>query len=99
MRDDAGRVLGGVTGHTGRGWLYLDCFWLPSELRQGGLGGEVLAAAEREALARGCRHARLFTYSFQAQGFYARHGYAVFGILDGYPPGHSQIWMRKDLNG
>ena len=66
-------------------------------MRLGGWGGRVLAAAEGEARARGCRRARLYTYSFQAQGFYERHGYAVFGTLEDYPPGHRQVWMRKDL--
>jgi ribosomal protein S18 acetylase RimI-like enzyme len=90
--------VGGVTGSTNWGWLYLDCFWLPDALRQGGWGGRVLAAAEAEAVARGCRRARLYTYSFQAQGFYERHGYTVFGTLEDYPPGHRQVWMRKDLS-
>ena len=99
VRDAEGRVIGGATGRTDRGWLYLDCLWLPEDLRKGGLGGEVLRGAEREARARGCRRARLFTYSFQARGFYERHGYTVFGVLEDYPPGHSQIWMRKDLAG
>ena len=84
---------------TGAGSI-VDCLWLPEDLRKGGLGGRsVLGAAEREAWARGCRRARLFTYSFQARGFYERHGYTVFGVLEDYPPGHSQIWMRKDLAG
>lgn len=96
-RDADGRMLGGVTGYTNWGWLYLDCFWLPEHLRQGGSGGRILALAEEEARRRGCARARLFTFSFQAQGFYEKHGYAVFGILHDYPPGHSQIWMRKDL--
>ena len=99
VRDGAGAALGGATGYTDRGWLYLDCFWLPESLRQGGWGSRVLAAAEAEGLRRGCRGARLFTYSFQARGFYEKHGYTVFGILDDFPPGHSQIWLRKTLAG
>ena len=99
VRDGTGEVLGGVTGYTGWGWLYIDCFWLPEPLRRGGLGARVLAAAEQEARARGCRRARLYTYSFQAQGFYERQGYTVFGVLEDYPPGHRQIWMRKELGG
>ena len=98
-RDADGRAIGGATGHTDWGWLYLDCFWLPEPLRRGGWGGRVLALAEAEALARGCRRSRLYTYSFQAQGFYERRGYAVFGVLEDYPPGHRQVWMRKDLTG
>ena len=99
VRDGTGELLGGATGYTNWGWLYVDCFWLPEPLRRGGLGARVLAAAEDEARARGCRRARLYTYSFQAQGFYERQGYAVFGVLEDYPPGHRQIWMRKDLAG
>ena len=99
VRDGAGEVLGGATGNTNWGWLYVDCFWLPEPLRRGGLGARVLAAMEDEARARGCRHARLYTYSFQAQGFYERQGYAPFGALEDYPPGHRQVWMRKDLDG
>ncbi len=99
VRDDAGTLIGGVTGDTNWGWLYLDCFWLPDTLRQDGLGSRILAVAEAEAMARGCTRARLFSYSFQAPGFYERHGYEVFGTLDDYPPGHAQIWLRKRLAG
>lgn len=96
-RGPDGRALGGATGYTRWGWLYVDCLWLPEAERRGGLGTRVLRAAEDEARARGCRRARLYTYSFQAEGFYARHGYTVFGALDDYPPGHRQVWMRRDL--
>lgn len=99
VRDGTGEVLGGATGDTHWGWLTVDCFWLPESLRRGGLGARVLAVLEDEARARGCRRARLYTYSFQAQGFYERQGYAAFGALDDYPPGHRQVWMRKDLDG
>ena len=97
VKDDAGGTLGGVTGYTNWGWLYVDCLWLPDRLRKVGLGGRILMLAEAEASRRGCRRVRLFTYSFQAQGFYEQNGYQVFGTLDDYPPGHTQIWMRKDL--
>ena len=97
LRAADGRAVGGATGYTRWGWLYVDCLWLPEAERGGGLGSRVLATAEAEARVRGCLHARLFTYSFQAQGFYERQGYATFGVLDDYPPGHRQVWMRKDL--
>ena len=92
-----GDVVGGATAYTNWGWLYVDCFWLPEAMRTGGWGSRVLAAVEAEARSRGCRRSRLFTYSFQAQGFYEKHGYTVFGVLEDYPPGHRQVWMRKDL--
>jgi hypothetical protein len=37
------------------------------------------------------------TYSVQARGFYKRQGYAVFGILDDYPPGQKGIFLHKVL--
>lgn len=98
VRDEHGKTLGGVTGYTDRRWLYLDCFWLPDDLRaRKGIGSHILAMVEDEARRRGCSHARLFTYSFQAPQFYAAHGYERFGELADFPPGHSQIWLKKAL--
>jgi GNAT superfamily N-acetyltransferase len=97
LRDAQGRTIGGITGETNWGWLYVDCFWLPDDLRGEGWGVRLLEAAEDEARKRGCRHVRLFSYSFQAPGFYEKLGYRVFGVLEDYPPGHSQVWLRKDL--
>jgi ribosomal protein S18 acetylase RimI-like enzyme len=57
----------------------------------------MLLQAEQEAIARGCRGAWLDTYSFQARGFYERLGYAVFGILNDYPPGQKRIFLHKVL--
>ena len=92
-----GALVGGLTGCTNWGWLTIDCVWLSEELRGGGWGSRLLHAAESAARERGCRHVRLYTYDFQAPDFYRRHGYHVFGVLEGYPPGHRQIWLRKDL--
>jgi GNAT superfamily N-acetyltransferase len=97
MHDAQGRIIGGITGQTNWEWLYVDCFWLPDDLRGAGWGARLLEAAENEARARGCRRARLFSYSFQAPGFYEKLGYQVFGVLDDYPPGEKQVWLRKDL--
>ena len=53
--------------------------------------------AEAEAIRRGCLGAWLDTFSFQARGFYERLGYAVFGALADYPPGHDRFFMQKPL--
>ena len=97
LRDVEGRTMGGLTGETNWQWLYVDCLWLPDDRRGGGWGVRLLEAAEEEARRRGCRHIRLFSYSFQAPGFYEKLGYQVFGVLEGYPPGEKQVWLRKDL--
>lgn len=39
----------------------------------------------------------LDTLDFQALPFYEREGYSIFGILEDYPPGHRQYYLRKSL--
>jgi hypothetical protein len=41
--------------------------------------------------------AYLYTFSFQAPHFYRRRGYEEFGRIDGLPPGHTCIWLKKSL--
>ena len=31
----------------------------------------------------------------EARGFYERLGYAAFGLIEDYPPGHSRIFLKK----
>lgn len=92
-----GQVLGGLTGRTSLGLLFVDLFYLPPELRGGGLGGELLRRAEAEAVRRGCRHAVLHTINFQAPGFYAKQGWAVFGEVPSAPTGVRRVFMHKEL--
>jgi GNAT superfamily N-acetyltransferase len=97
VRGPDGAVLGGLLGGTYWAWLYIEIFWLSEDLRGRGLGSKLLAAAEAEALRRGCRHVHLDTIDFQALPFYQKHGYTLFGVLDDKPPGHQSYYLRKDL--
>ena len=94
----AGAPVGGLVAETGRGALFIDMFWLAPDRRGQGLGSRLLAAAEAEACRLGCRVAWLDTYDFQARAFYERHGYAVFGELDGLANGHCRHFMKKRLD-
>lgn len=96
-RGGDGNVVGGLLGETGWGWLQIGYFWIEEAERKRGLGTRLLAAAETEALARGCTQAFLDTYSFQARPFYERAGYRVFSILEEFPPGYARLFMRKRL--
>src|SRR5258706_396207 len=62
---ETGKVLGGATGRSSLGMLFLDLFYLPKGLRGSGLGTKVLKAFEDEGRRRGCRSAVLYTISFQ----------------------------------
>jgi GNAT superfamily N-acetyltransferase len=97
LRDDSGRVAGGLTGDTVWGWLQVKLLWVASEHRGKGYGAKLLGAAEEEARRRGCHHALLDTFDFQARGLYERLGYEVFGTLDDFPRGHQRYFMRKKL--
>lgn len=98
-RDGGGRLLGGLAGQTSNAFLYIDLLWAAAAERGRGLGSRLLLAAEAESLARGCRSAVVDTFDFQARPFYERHGYAVFGTLDGYRNGHRRFFMVKRLGG
>lgn len=97
VRDEKGDVVGGLIGQMLFDWLYVDKLWLPDALRGTGMGGAVLNAAELHAMSRGCKWAHLQTLEHQALPFYERRGYAVFGVLEGYPPGARRYYLRKTL--
>jgi len=92
-----GRLIGALTGRTLWGWLVIDLLWVDSAARGAGHGRRLIAAAEQEALRRGCHHARVDTYSFQAPDFYERCGYARVATLHDFPRGHQRHFYAKTL--
>lgn len=97
VRDHRGEIVAGLHGWTWGDTLDVRELWVSEDRRGRGLGRGLLLAAEREAVARGCRLATLDTHSFQAPDFYRRLGYEVFGVLDDYPRGHRKYFLRKSL--
>src|SRR2546422_9757197 len=76
---ETNEVLGGITGRTSLGLLFIDLVFLPYQLRGGGLGSRLLTPAEDEGRPRGCRAPLLFTIIFHAPRFYKRHRLLVVG--------------------
>src|SRR5436190_24069366 len=72
LRDDKRRLIGGLVGEAYWEWLHIGAIWVREDWRGQGCGARLLAAAETEARARGCRHAYLDTFSFQRTGRGAR---------------------------
>lgn len=97
IRDSEGGLLGGLLGATIWKWLVIDSLWVSQDARGRGLGDRLMVAAFDLAMARGCSHARLDTFDFQARTFYERHGFQVYGELKGFPDGHSQLHMWREL--
>lgn len=90
-------ILGGISGKTTLGTAFLDLFHLPATLRGSGIGSQLLRTFEEEAWRRGCRNAVLYTLSFQAPGFYEKHGWVRLGEVPCEPEGSSRVFLTKRL--
>ena len=99
LRDDQGVLVGGAYGFVNWNWLFINLVWLRDDTRGQGHGRRVILALEDAARTRGCTHAHLDTFSFQARDFYEKLGYEVFSTLEDYPPGHRRFFMKKALSG
>ena len=97
LRDADENLVGGLLGATYWQWLYIDIFWIHESCRGEGYGDTLLAAAEQEAVRRGCKYAHLDTFSFQAPEFYQKRGYVVFGELPDFPQGYHRFFLKKEL--
>ena len=98
VRDSLGAIIAGLTAYTWGGTLRILVLWVHENWRKHGYGTQLLAAAEQEALARGCKQAVVDTHSFQAPQFYPQRGYTVCGVIDDYPVGYQEIVFQKRLS-
>jgi GNAT superfamily N-acetyltransferase len=97
-RGEDGGLLAGLAGSTWGGCGFIELIWVRADRRRGGLGTQLLAAAETEIRRRGCDQVALSTYSFQAPGFYLRAGYTECGRRSDVPHGYDQILFVKRLS-
>lgn len=98
LRDpDTGETLGGMIGRTSYGLLFIDLVYLPETMRGQDIGARLLHMMEQEGASRGCKSAFLFTITYQAPGFYQRHGWTEFGRIACDPPGTARVFMTKSL--
>ncbi|MGA8006311.1 MAG: GNAT family N-acetyltransferase [Burkholderiales bacterium] len=97
IRDANGRLRGGLILESYWRESYVELLWLSARARKAGLGSRLLEEAERFAQGRGSCIIHLNTYSFQAPGFYERHGYHRFGRLSGSLAGASRHYYVKRL--
>lgn len=97
LADDSGEIVGGLWGKTVYDWLFVDYLVVPPSMRGRSLGAKLIASAEQLAIERGCVGSWLTTFTFQAQGFYEKLGYKVFGSLDRSPRDNVRIFLRKSL--
>ena len=94
VRGPDGSVVGGAFGDLLWDWLYVQSLWVHPDYRGQALGSRLLRAIEAAALSHGITKAHLETTSFQARGYYERHGYVVFGTLEGKPAGVTWYYLK-----
>ncbi|MCR9138641.1 MAG: GNAT family N-acetyltransferase [Alphaproteobacteria bacterium] len=95
VRNSEGTLTGGISGYTAWGWLYMQWLWVDETMRGQRLAGQMLEAAEQEAIARGCIGALIDTFNPKAAKAYERQGYKPFGVLPDFPIGRSRIYLQK----
>ncbi len=98
IRDDRQEVLAGLAGWTWAEACEVQSLWVHPDWRRQGYGRQLLAAAEQEALAHGCKVILITSYSFQAPAFYQKCGYELAWQLQDFPPGHTHCILVKRFN-
>jgi ribosomal protein S18 acetylase RimI-like enzyme len=98
VRDEQGRIVAGVSGYVWGEICQIENLWVHADLRGQGYGTRLLQAAEQEAIRHGCAQVVIDTHTFQAPGFYRKHGYEIAGVIDAYPhPEYRKIYLKKRL--
>ena len=97
LRDDEGKLVAGIDGFTWGGYAHVEFLWVDAEYRGRGLGQGLLAAAEVEATARGCRTIVISSHEFQAPDLYRRLGYEEIGASVDTPIGARHFHFQKVL--
>ncbi|MEO9325083.1 GNAT family N-acetyltransferase [Nocardioides sp. C4-1] len=96
--DDADGLAGGVSGWTWGTAAGIAMTWVRADHRGTGLGARLMTQFEEEARRRGCTHAFVTSFTFQAPAFYERLGYREILRWDAVPDvGHDDVHLRKDL--
>ena len=94
---DGGAIVAGISGWTWGDCCELQSLWVQPSLRGRGLATRLIAAAETEAVARGCTQTVHFTYDFQARALYERNGYELVARVENFPSGTDVLWYHKAL--
>jgi GNAT superfamily N-acetyltransferase len=98
LAESGGCVVGGIFAETVLKWLRIPIMAVHPAHRSRGVGSDLLAEAERQAVARGCAYSYVDTMSYQAPNFYQDRGYQIVGeIPDWDSHSHSKYYLTKSL--
>lgn len=97
IKDQKQTVLGGISGTTFYGSLYVDSLWVDRSLRGQGWGTKLMHEAEKSAKKRGATFATLNTMDWEALPFYEKLGYSIEFTREGYEKNSKMFLLRKAL--
>jgi GNAT superfamily N-acetyltransferase len=96
--DDTGELLAGISGWTWQQAAGIGMTWVRADQRGTGIGSQLISQFEHAAAERGARRVFVTSFTFQAPGFYEKHGYREIFRWDGVPvDGEADVHFRKDL--
>jgi GNAT superfamily N-acetyltransferase len=99
ITDDDGDLVAGLSGWTWGTCAGISLVWVREDRRAQGAGARLLEAADRVARERGCTQVVVSSFTFQAPGFYARHGFVETGRTEGLPlEGAADVHLVKRLS-
>lgn len=92
-------VVGGVFGYINcYGGFKINTLWVSENVRGEDIGTKLLKSAEIKAKELGATVVILDTFSFQAEDFYIKNGYSVFGRIEGFPKEKQEfVFLKKKL--
>lgn len=97
IRDEHNTIVGGCSGNTLYGCLYIDQLWVDESLRNRGYGVELVLAAEKYGKEKGCTFATVNTMSWEGLGFYQKLGFQIEFERHGFQQDSIFYFLRKEF--
>lgn len=97
IKDSNQSVVGGTTGVTFYGCLYVDMLWVEESIRNQGFGKKIMEEVEKIARERKCTFATLNTMDWESLPFYQKLGYHIEFVREGYEKASKMYMLRKEL--
>lgn len=94
IKDQKQTVLGGISGVTFYGSLYIDSLWIDKTIRYQGWGTKLMREAEKIGKERGASFVTLNTMDWEGLPFYQKLGYSIEFVREGYDK-ESKMYMLK----
>ncbi|MNI19953.1 Acetyltransferase (GNAT) family protein [compost metagenome] len=98
IKDDSGRVIGGMLSTLCWNWIEVEILWIEESLRGLGYGTHLLNQIELIAKEKGCSFIKLNTFSFQAPKFYLKNGYYEVAVFKDAPTGSNHYYFKKAIS-